>query len=641
MSVPHEQKVAIATSEESSPSIVDHGNGTLRWPYRIGNMDNSDDDEVPGDSGPYHEQAFTIVATTTIQLATVEHVANEEAKKIDDDETPSLPALIDSEIVVDDGWSSSESDLEREVEFGENTSDIPTSRGGIGGRIAELHSRVHERLDERRHQIEEDKIRATEAAVKATVDELKALSLMQSTVDESAIASFRASKLSITVVRDDITVLYGVGLDEMVVEIDDGGKWKNDSLNPKTKVFIDRLGENGLLHNSPLEAGDVLQTVNNKVMTEYQEAVDFLVSLQGPVTMTVETPKGHPNVMQAFGRKPTPETKVGVQFDLLHYGEHAMLQVKGVDSDGLLANSLLSAGHLVLAINGTTATTMCPEVAAELVESSLFDVVNILVMDPQTVSSSTGCPTQSPRWIHEAQRMGIALGGGAMVGVGLIFIPILPPPFGEALIIGGVSVLGTEFAAPKHVMRSARDSLERAVGRNVDAINESKVDGGPNDGLAIDIDPIATMIDEAIEGDNSFDGQAPNKSCATGMNTNILAEKTANQTESELVKKTTVTDRFKNFGRNYVLPFLDQVVGDREDQDIRGDNDEDKVGADQLAAKENGGTLIASAEHANSGSEFTVCDHDDYLIMDDYLLSLIDDAINGELDLEEENTGIQ
>mgnify|MGYP001195449216 CR=1 FL=1 len=52
-------------------------------------------------------------------------------------------------------------------------------------------------------------------------------------------------------------------------------------------------------------------------------------------------------------------------------------------------------------------------------------------------------------------------------------IPLpFPPPFGEILVVGGVSVLGTEFEAPKRVMRNARDALQNVVESNGNDDNE-------------------------------------------------------------------------------------------------------------------------------------------------------------------------
>jgi hypothetical protein len=119
---------------------------------------------------------------------------------------------------------------------------------------------------------------------------------------------------------------------------------------------------------------------------------------------------------------------------------------------------------LVLAINGVPSTKKTPDEAAKLILDESTPTVKIVALNPTIANRCDGGRAQ--RWMKSAKRAGIAIGGGTMVGVGLIFIPTLPPPFREALIIGGVSVLGTEFEAPKHVMHSARDSLEKAVGQN-------------------------------------------------------------------------------------------------------------------------------------------------------------------------------
>lgn len=118
-------------------------------------------------------------------------------------------------------------------------------------------------------------------------------------------------------------------------------------------------------------------------------------------------------------------------------------------------------------------------------------------------------------------------------------IPTLPPPFGEVLIIGGVSVLGTEFEAPKRVMKSARDRLEKAVGREEE---EKKTEEDKE-------------LVESKSGDEPVSGEEDTS--ATGTDD----DNAGNQRP-----KKTMGDRFKNFGRRHVLPFLDQVVGDRKDE---------------------------------------------------------------------------
>jgi hypothetical protein len=198
------------------------------------------------------------------------------------------------------------------------------------------------------------------------------------------------------------------------------------------------------------------------------------------------------------------------------------------------------------------------------------------------------------------------------VGVGLVFIPTLPPPFGEVLILGGVSVLGTEFEAPKLVMKSARDKLESVVGRNEEnnddnddeeEEDEEKVGkcGGKSDsedgsinnktttasGIATaTATATATNIsksEELLSKDYVFipsachqNNSAPEASDPRNDVASTCSDDTNNNNESNSntntsSNKRTMKDRMRGFGRQYVLPFLDQVVGDRKEVEINQD----------------------------------------------------------------------
>lgn len=99
-------------------------------------------------------------------------------------------------------------------------------------------------------------------------------------------------------------------------------------------------------------------------------------------------------------------------------------------------------------------------------------------------------------------------------------------------------MLGTEFEGPKRVMKSARDSLERAVGREIE--NEKPLEGDA--GSNAPETELSTVEGEPAESGNL----QPSTNTDTGSTP-------------------TIGDRFKNFGRHHVLPFLDQVVGDRNE----------------------------------------------------------------------------
>ncbi len=143
----------------------------------------------------------------------------------------------------------------------------------------------------------------------------------------------------------------------------------------------------------------------------------------------------------------------------------------------------------------------------------------------------------------------------------MIFIPTLPPPFGEVLIVGGVSVLGTEFEGPKRVMRSARDSLERAVGRELERDKPAEED-----------DTLTTSEAESTGSPDSL------------------------ETDKPQTPKTTIGDRFKNFGRRHVLPFLDQVVGDRTEVKEENPTTNEESMGDEAKVDEPNDTTVTSPE---------------------------------------------
>ena len=187
-----------------------------------------------------------------------------------------------------------------------------------------------------------------------------------------------------------------------------------------------------------------------------------------------------------------------------------------------------------------------------------------------------GSPTRAQRFLRGAKRAGVAVGGGTMVGVGLVFIPTLPPPFGEALIVGGVSLLGTEFEGPKRVVKNARDSFERAVGRDDDdnadttaSVASSVVESTSPDDATLKASNVhrynpahvCPAVESIAEEDCSRD---------SGDTESAVAGDALSSTSKDWQSTPphyAVRDRFKKFGRKVVLPFLDQVVGDQNEDE--------------------------------------------------------------------------
>lgn len=60
-----------------------------------------------------------------------------------------------------------------------------------------------------------------------------------------------------------------------------------------------------------------------------------------------------------------------------------------------------------------------------------------------------------------AKKSAVAVGGGALIGVGVVMIPTLPPPFASIAMLGGYALLGTEFKGPRKVVKNARDKMRK------------------------------------------------------------------------------------------------------------------------------------------------------------------------------------
>jgi hypothetical protein len=164
------------------------------------------------------------------------------------------------------------------------------------------------------------------------------------------------------------------------------------------------------------------------------------------------------------------------------------------------------------------------------------------------------------------------------IGVCVVLIPF-PPPFGEVLVVGGVSVLGTEFEGPKRVFRNARNSLENAIGRHGDeelAI-EQRLKQMESVAIGIDRDISANDVKEKVIlrdsfftnaggeiGDKTSAGAADINDCWTDANIQANIDNMYISKEPRDLSPSRTKSFLKSVGRNVVLPFLDQVVGDRK-----------------------------------------------------------------------------
>jgi Putative transmembrane protein (PGPGW) len=192
-----------------------------------------------------------------------------------------------------------------------------------------------------------------------------------------------------------------------------------------------------------------------------------------------------------------------------------------------------------------------------------------------TCESSTTHARQN-KFARQAKKIGVGIGGGAMVGVGMILLAS-PCPVGEILMVGGVGLLATEFEGPKRVVKNARDSLVKMCGdpaedeqekdkekdemQNLDASNSNNKDDDDQDAK------VGKITDE-----HPRRAAVGNAATTSTSNISSLCTRTVEE-QPESKNKRTVQHRMKGFVRSVVVPFLDQVVGDNSNNvDANGSN---------------------------------------------------------------------
>jgi len=162
-----------------------------------------------------------------------------------------------------------------------------------------------------------------------------------------------------------------------------------------------------------------------------------------------------------------------------------------------------------------------------------------------------------------AKKSAVAVGGGALIGVGVVFIPTLPPPFASIAMLGGYALLGTEFEGPRKVVKNARDKMRKI--------------GNDNDG---------------DEGHKAKEGESPSeieKEFTDGENEEMLDSSTKKGKKKNPVKS--VKKKVQKLSKKYVLPVLERACEVYEKFE-----DKDQV------AKEEGFEIVKEEE----GEEATV-----------------------------------
>ncbi len=305
------------------------------------------------------------------------------------------------EQATDESFCTESSSVTNEGEGAEPEAESPVPAGPLAGFRRRRAERAAAREEERRAAQEKQK-KITEA--------------IPERLFEQESASLRANRISVTVVKDDSNS-YGMGLAEV----------------PRTKnlVRIDAIVDGGLLFDSPIRRGDILKSVDNEAVQDYRSVMLQLMKTEGPVTIKVDTPasQSNPAMVQAFCRKPSPYTLLGIEFEVVEHsttqndlvadpnGTQAiatskLLQIKEIDPAGFFANSVLSHGDFVLSINGTACTEMGSDEAATMIMES-ESIVDILALNPKLAEEYCSASPVS-RWLRRAKRAGVGALGGTM-----------------------------------------------------------------------------------------------------------------------------------------------------------------------------------------------------------------------------------
>lgn len=193
-----------------------------------------------------------------------------------------------------------------------------------------------------------------------------------------------------------------------------------------------------------------------------------------------------------------------------------------------------------------------------------------------------------------AKKTGVAVGGGALIGVGVVMIPTLPPPFASLTLLGGLTLLGTEFEGPRNVVKNARDKMRNIEDDEEDdeedtttEIEEEFTEGEPED----------LLTQSASQTDAEYWGFGKDADDKTNENSNKSVIE---------VKKTA-----KKLSKKYVLPALEKVCSayeqfeDEDNEDNTSDTTFEEIKADEITEiiEENVGSLALDTEKTSEEQE--------------------------------------
>ena len=163
-----------------------------------------------------------------------------------------------------------------------------------------------------------------------------------------------------------------------------------------------------------------------------------------------------------------------------------------------------------------------------------------------------------------AKKSAVAVGGGALIGVGVVMIPTLPPPFASLTMLGGYALLGTEFEGPRKVVKNARDKMRDI--KDDDGDDEENKGEDTKEGETEENNESSSDIEkEFTDGENKKMLQSETETAAeyfgygrsdTGSTSD---QRDNNNKNDKKKKKNPVKKTAQKLSKKYVLPALEKV----------------------------------------------------------------------------------
>lgn len=247
---------------------------------------------------------------------------------------------------------------------------------------------------------------------------------------------------------------------------DDGGELgivlRQEGCSGTSDIIVSSIQSDSIASSWPIRPGDVIDSINGQSCDRLCEARNLLATLEGGITITVRTSDGSPELKQvtvclkSFGEL-KENSNLGIS--CIRTDDKELLQLSKVY--GCFGDSPLAVGDFIWQLSGTDVSEL-EEHDFDFylqIKTETLEYLDILVIK----ASKSNIPLT--RW-QKTRRASVAVAGGTLVTAGAVVMATPLHPIGHALAIGGVSVLATEFEAPKRALSSANAAVKRRFGRN-------------------------------------------------------------------------------------------------------------------------------------------------------------------------------